>query len=214
MEDRPVASERGRIPVLLNIYDVSRREAVKMMNAVLAHWLAPVKLGGAFHVGVEVGGLEWSYGRTFRDSRPGVVGMPPRKDPNHSFRQTVHLGYTEMSLESVNLLISVMIEDYPGRSYDVLRRNCCHFADDFCRRLSVSPIPDWVHRLARFGAGVDETLQAVFGDQGVLPRNVLPSSMASVSLGSGERELKNDDTCVEDLGPPWRQANPGTIAPL
>eukprot|EP00913_Durusdinium_trenchii_P027358 g25665.t1 len=88
----------------------------------MAQHTKSVKLGGAFHVGVEVGGLEWSYGRTFRDSRPGVVGMPPRKDPNHSFRQTVHLGYTEMSLESVNLLISVMIEDYPGRSYDVLRR--------------------------------------------------------------------------------------------
>ena len=56
-------------------------------------------------MGVEVGGMEWrggseelpkkssfgpplrSYGRTFRDSRPGVVGLPPRKDPNHSFRQ-------------------------------------------------------------------------------------------------------------------------------
>ncbi|CAK9116398.1 unnamed protein product [Durusdinium trenchii] len=107
-----------------------------MMNAVLAHWLAPVKLGGAFHVGVEVGGLEWSYGRTFRDSRPGVVGMPPRKDPNHSFRQTVHLGYTEMSLESVNLLISVMIEDYPGRSYDVLR---CGLASELLFQVEFRP---------------------------------------------------------------------------
>ena len=32
-----------------------------------------------------------SYGRTFRDSRPGVVGLPPRKDPNHSFRQRAAL---------------------------------------------------------------------------------------------------------------------------
>eukprot|EP00435_Cladocopium_sp_Y103_P025232 s308_g6.t1 len=80
-----------------------------------------VKLGGAFHVGVEVFGMEWSYGRTFRDSRPGVVGLPPRKDPNHTFRQTVQLGCTPLSMEAVTELITELIEDYPGRSYDVLR---------------------------------------------------------------------------------------------
>ncbi|CAJ1443527.1 unnamed protein product [Effrenium voratum] len=78
-----------------------------------------VRLGGAFHVGVEVGGMEWSYGRTFRDSRPGgqepgVVGLPPRKDPNHSYREpgarTLQLGVTDMSLEDVNEVISNMIE--------------------------------------------------------------------------------------------------------
>lgn len=211
------ATQDGRSPrnrVMLNIYDVSRREAVRVMNAVLAHWLAPVKLGGAFHVAVEVFGMEWSYGRTFRDSRPGVVGLPPRRDPNHTFRQTVHLGCTPLSMEAVTKLISELIEDYPGRSYDVLRRNCCHFADDFCKRLSVSPIPNWVHRLARFGAGVDETLQAVFGDQGVVSRNAsCVASLASVSVASGENELKTDEG--EDLGPTWhRQDCPGTIAPL
>ncbi|CAJ1340188.1 unnamed protein product [Effrenium voratum] len=184
LEVRPPMVGEG-IPVFLNVYDVSKRDAVKVLNTA---W---VRLGGAFHVGVEVGGMEWSYGRTFRDSRPGVVGLPPRKDPNHSYRETLQLGVTDMSLEDVNEVISNMIEDYPGRNYDVLRRNCCHFADDFCQRLAVERPPEWVHRLARFGVGVEETLQVMFGDQGVMPRNALPSSMASVSI-SGEPEESLD----------------------
>ncbi|CAJ1406300.1 unnamed protein product [Effrenium voratum] len=47
-----------------------------------------------------------------------------------------------------------------------------------------------VHRLARFGVGVEETLQVMFGDQGVMPRNALPSSMASVSISGEPEETK------------------------
>eukprot|EP00435_Cladocopium_sp_Y103_P039472 s308_g10.t1 len=41
----PDATQDGlpRNRVMLNIYDVSRRETVRVMNAVLAHWLAPVR---------------------------------------------------------------------------------------------------------------------------------------------------------------------------
>ena len=27
-------------------------------------------------------------------------------------------------------------EEYPGDGYDLFRRNCCHFADDFTRRIA------------------------------------------------------------------------------
>eukprot|EP00434_Breviolum_minutum_P016627 symbB.v1.2.014659.t1/scaffold1077.1/size139779/6 len=40
-EKSAVVQDESGIPVKLNIYDVSRRESVKMMNAVLAHWMAP-----------------------------------------------------------------------------------------------------------------------------------------------------------------------------
>lgn len=192
-------SQHSRLPVFLNIYDVSHQNSVKVLNNVMAHWLAPdgFKLG-AFHTGVEVGGVEWSYGRTYRDSRPGIVGMPPRSDPHHSFRQTVHLGATQLSMTMVNAIISDIIEDYPGRSYDVLRYNCCHFAEDFCHRLGVGAIPDWVHRLARLGAGADEALQTLFGSAGCgLPKSAIPVSIASISYGSGAGD---DDSPLDESG--------------
>merc|ERR1719191_1919491 len=39
-----------------------------------------------------------------------------------------------------------------GKSYDLVRRNCCSFANEFCEKLGVGPIPGWVNRLAQVGA--------------------------------------------------------------
>jgi len=163
VETAAALDEKEGLPVHLNIYDVSKEGAVQWLNAVFAHWLAPVKLGGAFHAGVEVHGFEWSFGATTRETLPGISCALPRTNPQHHFRQTVYLGRTKLSMASVTATITDLIEEYPGQAYDLLRRNCCHFADDFCRRLKVGPIPGWVHRLTRFGAGADGVVQAVFG---------------------------------------------------
>jgi len=72
----------------------------------------------------------------------------------------VNCGRTKLPEQEIGRIISDLLEDYPGRSYDVLRRNCCHFAEDFCLRLGVGGIPAWVHRLARVGANVDAMVQA------------------------------------------------------
>lgn len=158
-----LSDSNSGMPVYLNIYDVSHKDSVQWLNAVFAHWLAPVKFGGAFHAGVEVHALEWSFGATRRESVPGVTCILPRSDPQHHFRQTIYLGRTQLPIEKMVSIITDVIEEYPGSAYDVLRLNCCHFADDFCKRLGVGPIPSWVHRLARLGAGADGAVQAVFG---------------------------------------------------
>merc|ERR1719230_1514234 len=64
--------------------------------------------------------------------------------------------------EQVGSVISGLLEEYPGHDYDLLHRNCCHFADEFCRRLGVGGIPSWLHRLARLGAGVESAIQAAY----------------------------------------------------
>jgi len=125
---------------------------------VLAHEWSPLKLGGVFHAGVEVGGLEWSFGFQPQESRPGVCCCLPRQHRQHHFRQTLELARTTLSDLRIQNIISELIEEYPGVDYDLLRRNCCHFADDFCSRLGVGHIPGWVHRLARAGAALESLL--------------------------------------------------------
>merc|ERR1712048_864373 len=78
----------------------------------------------------------------------------------HHFRQTVKMGITQRNSEEITAIIACMVEEYPGDDYNLLRRNCCHFADDFCKRLGVGSIPGWIHRLARIGAGVATMLEA------------------------------------------------------
>lgn len=43
-----------------------------------------------------------------------------------------------------------MGSDYPNNSYNLLAKNCNHFSDDFCKRISKtkSGIPGWVNRSA------------------------------------------------------------------
>lgn len=145
--------------VRLHIYDVSQEESIQRINRILAHTYAPLKLGGVFHAGVEVNGLEWSFGFCSSETRSGVSCVKPTMHPQHHYRQTVVLKRAKVSPEEITRIMSDLIEEYPGDDYDLLRRNCCHFADDFCKRLGVGGIPGWVHRLARMGASLDNMLQ-------------------------------------------------------
>jgi len=154
-----VLDEDPGLPVYVHIYDVSQEEGIQKLNRILAHKKSPLKFGGVFHAGVEVNGLEFAYGYSACESRPGVCCVEPRSHPQHHFRQTVQLRNTKVPAEEIANIISELIEDYPGHDYNLLRRNCCHFADDFCIRLGVGGIPGWVHRLARLGAGIETMLQ-------------------------------------------------------
>jgi hypothetical protein len=150
------------LQVLLHIYDVTQEDSVQKINRWLAHPSNPLKFGGIFHAGVEIDGLEWSYGASDRSSSvPGISCCEPRGHPHHRYRETVALNPSKLSPEDVGELLTQMIEEYPGHDYDLLRRNCCHFADEFCRRIGAGGIPGWVHRLARFGAGVDTLMYKV-----------------------------------------------------
>lgn len=167
------------LPVFLHIYDVSQEEQIQSLNRVLAHKYSPIKIGGVFHAGVEVLGLEWCYGGSEDETVPGVSCVPPRNHPLHHYRQTITLRRTKLSEEEIGDIISSLLEEYPGDDYDVLARNCCHFADDFCRRLQVGGIPGWLHRLARIGAGLDSAYQVAQGLQ-----EIYYGSTSSQSIGT------------------------------
>lgn len=147
------------IPVFLHVYDVSQAALIQRLNSVLAHRRSPLKFGGVFHAGVEVADKEWCFGATLSQTATGVMYVDPREDPSHHFRQTVPLKKTQLAEDEIDDIISRLKQEYLGRDYDLLRRNCCHFADDFCQRLGVGRIPGWVYRLARLGARIDNVVQ-------------------------------------------------------
>eukprot|EP00927_Polykrikos_kofoidii_P077504 TRINITY_DN74442_c0_g1_i1.p1 TRINITY_DN74442_c0_g1~~TRINITY_DN74442_c0_g1_i1.p1 ORF type:complete len:664 (+),score=66.55 TRINITY_DN74442_c0_g1_i1:71-2062(+) len=145
------------LPVFLHIYDVSQEATIRRLNSVFAHRRSPLKFGGVFHAGVEVAGTEWSFGHT-QSNCTGVVSVKPREAPNHHFRETVELRRTHLQPDVISAVIEELKAEYMGPEYNLLRRNCCHFADDLCQRLGVGRIPGWVYRLARIGARVDAVL--------------------------------------------------------
>merc|ERR1719335_81881 len=67
------------------------------------------------------------------------------------YRQSIVIGYTRYGPEDVAAIIEdELCPKWPGRSYDLLARNCCTFSRALCKRLTGKNIPDWVDRLPRF----------------------------------------------------------------
>mmetsp|Transcript_24328 Transcript_24328/g.62012 ORF Transcript_24328/g.62012 Transcript_24328/m.62012 type:complete len:220 (+) Transcript_24328:78-737(+) len=160
--------------VKLHIYDVGRSQEVQVLNRVLR-----IMGTGMFHCAVEVYGLEWSF-RGTPHSGTGVFAGKPRCCEGHNYCETVDLGATLFMEQEVDVIINMLRRQWIGSMYDLLKHNCCNFADTFCRFLDVGPVPDWVLNLAGAGAALAET-----GDQLATYRSSVVNSLGRVVAGPG-----------------------------
>lgn len=145
--------------VTLRIYDVSTYNAVKTLNRVIR-----VFGTGAFHTAVEIYGMEWSYGYDEDDNLDGgtgVFGCVPGAHQRHIYRESLPMGNTALTEQKVESLLEDLQQEWLGRDYDLLHRNCCHFSDMFCQRLGVGDLPSWVTNLAGAGATIDEGFRQI-----------------------------------------------------
>lgn len=125
--------------VFLNVYDLS--EDWLHANNIFVDVL---RLGGAFHTGVEAHGKEWSFGQK------GVTRSTPRRHDVHVYRQSVPMGLTMCSAaEVLGIIERDLLPRWRGEDYELFRRNCCSFSDVLCRRLCGKPIPLWVNRFPK-----------------------------------------------------------------
>lgn len=134
------------MPVTLSIYDVGTSGEVKMMNRVLR----PLGAGGAFHCGVEVYGMEWSYGDYSQGT--GVFSCRPRRCEGHTYSESVSMGTTALWESEFTRRVKMMESKWMGSSYDLLHKNCCHFCEEILDLLGVDSVPTWVMKLASTGA--------------------------------------------------------------
>lgn len=119
-------------------------------------------LGGAYHVGVEVYGLEWSFGGA--DQGTGIYMVHIGKSTLGNFMERVSLGRTRKTPDQVIAILDEYRRTWRGNQYHLLAKNCASFSISFTSRLGVQKAPDWVNALAGFGAGVfgseaDNTVQ-------------------------------------------------------
>lgn len=126
--------------VVLHIYNLRHFKRIRFANALLQ------PLGtGAYHVAVEVIGIEFSYG--CKDEGTGVFERLPACDDKHHYREAVRMGHTNLSMDQVRALVEKLKVEWQGDDYDMLRHNCQHFAVAFCRELGVGELPAWITRL-------------------------------------------------------------------
>ncbi|XP_020872819.1 deSI-like protein At4g17486 [Arabidopsis lyrata subsp. lyrata] len=129
----------GSVPVYLNVYDLTP------MN-VYGYWLGI----GIYHSGLEVHGVEYGYG-AHEHSSSGIFEVEPKKCPGFTFRKSILVGETEMRAKEVRTFMEKLSEEYQGNKYHLITRNCNHFCNHVCLKLTQNSIPSWVNRLARLG---------------------------------------------------------------
>lgn len=180
--------------VILRVYDVTgalqgyQQTAVYTINQLARNWL-----GGAYHVGVEIFGIEYAFGMI------GVYGHLPRQEVmSHHFRESVVMpcykdhkdiikhSICHLSQEEIKKIIYVdMKNKWVGTSYDLIHRNCCHFADDLCETLGLGKIPNWINRVARTAASVDASIVAL--------KTSLTIPVVTSESGNNARNSNNND---------------------
>lgn len=134
--------------VFLHVYEVG-------IFAPSVHKVLGVLGTGAYHVGVEVYGWEFSYGNTQNhlDPHSDVTGLSvqrtPRVHPLHQYCFSESLGRTFLSPGQLKQLLNELKGRWLARKYHTLRNNCVSFAEAFCAVLGVSQPPERIGALAK-----------------------------------------------------------------
>ncbi|GLT58152.1 hypothetical protein SLA2020_310710 [Shorea laevis] len=130
----------GATPVFLNVYDLTT------VNDYV-YWAGL----GIFHTGVEVHGIEYAFGAHDYPTS-GVFEVEPRKCPGFKFKKSIFMGTTRMEPAQVREFMERQSLSYNGDTYHLIVKNCNHFCEDICYKLTGNRIPKWVNRLARIGS--------------------------------------------------------------
>ncbi|KAL9660599.1 hypothetical protein QQ045_025416 [Rhodiola kirilowii] len=188
----PKKKRTGAVPVYLNVYDLTP------INGY-AYWIGL----GIYHSGVQaVHGVEYAFG-AHENSSTGVFEVEPKHCPGFMFRKSILIGRTDMGSKDVRNLMEKISQEYAGNTYNLITRNCNHFCNDVCIRLTGKPIPRWVNRLARLGLFCNCVLPAGINDTKV--RQVRLEG--KVAQEEGMKKLRSSSntrqTPVQSLSTSW-----------
>lgn len=101
---------------------------------------------GLHHSGVEILGKEYSFA-----SGGGIFDSSPKEASGAKFREAIELGAFDGGSSELQSAISDLRDEFGPDKYNLIRRNCNHFANALVWRLLGRTIPGHVNRLADFG---------------------------------------------------------------
>ncbi|MFX6572796.1 C97 family peptidase, partial [Acinetobacter baumannii] len=126
----------------------------------------------------------------------GVFEVEPKSCPGFIFRRSILLGSTYMSRTELRSFMEHLSNTYHGDTYNLISKNCNHFTDEVCLRLTGKPIPGWVNRMARVGSfcncllpeSIHATSVGQLPDHQMYTEDATDSGASSVTLESEEED--------------------------
>lgn len=126
--------------VFINVYDITPR-LNRWLRCCCAQW-------GIYHTGVEVHGREFAFGGHDAETT-GVFCAKPNAIQGAKFFERVPIGHTNLNPPELRQQIAALATEWSGNSYDLLKRNCNHFAVDLCEDLTGESGPRYINRCAQ-----------------------------------------------------------------
>ncbi|CAN6687585.1 unnamed protein product [Malus baccata var. baccata] len=133
---------------------------------------------GIFHSGVEVHGVEYAFGA-------------------HE--------YSSSGVFEVREFMERQSAIYIGDSYHLIVKNCNHFCEDICYKLTGKRIPKWVNRLARIGS----LCNCILPD--ALKTTTIPHDPNLEGCESEKKRLRSAFTCLSSMSMPQREVSMSSL---
>jgi len=131
--------------VALSVYELHGTSALNFVTSSAG-------IGGVYHVGVEVYGLEWSFGGA--DNGTGVYMVHIGESSLGNFHSRIPLGKTKKTPEQVFNILDQFRRTWRGSQYHLFAKNCVHFSTALTQSLGFNNQPEWINALAAAGAGL------------------------------------------------------------
>eukprot|EP01071_Lankesteria_metandrocarpae_P000500 Lankesteria_metandrocarpae@DN1067_c0_g1_i1.p1 len=131
------ASTNGH-EVQLRIYDISLGVAAELSPMLLGK-----RIGGIWHTGVHVYGLEYFFGG-------GILSMPPEeleRSYNMNPKRVLSLGFTQKTKSEFHKQLAEWTPKFTEKTYDLINWNCNHFTNECAKFLIAQEIPkEYLHQ--------------------------------------------------------------------
>jgi hypothetical protein len=115
-------------------------------------WAVGVSL---LHSGVVINGKEYAYGGHDQRGMTGVYWTKPRTEPpGGTFKSEILHGFTVRPQDEIDAILKEASEAFQGTSYNLLNKNCNHFTQYLCEKLTGRSGPAWLNRAASIGVAL------------------------------------------------------------
>jgi len=107
------------------------------------------------HSAVVINGKEYAYGGHDKRGMTGVYWTKPRTEPpGGTFKCEILHGFTLHPQAQIEVIIKEASEAFQGTSYNLLSKNCNHFTQYLCEKLTGRTGPGWLNRAASIGVAL------------------------------------------------------------